>query len=82
MEVKKFNVHNYYSNLNKYVFFIKIEKNSIGIHELIQHSIAKCDQEIRKELYGSVVLSGGSTLFNGMSQRLNKELTTIAPSNY
>jgi actin-related protein len=51
-----------------------------GIHEMIYNSIMKCDIDIRKTLYGNVVLSGGSSLFPGIADRLQKELTSLAPS--
>ncbi|CAA6656449.1 unnamed protein product [Spirodela intermedia] len=34
-----------------------------GIHETTYNSIMKCDVDIRKDLYGNIVLSGGSTMF-------------------
>ncbi|KAM9947735.1 hypothetical protein ACTFIT_001068 [Dictyostelium discoideum] len=51
-----------------------------GIHETIYNSIMKCDVGIHKDLFGSVVLSGGSTMFPGIADRMNKELTALAPS--
>jgi actin-related protein len=33
-----------------------------GVHELIYNTIHKCDQSLRAELYGNVVLAGGSTM--------------------
>src|SRR5712675_2877639 len=44
------------------------------------NSIFKCDLDIRKDLYGNVVLSGGTTMFPGISDRMQKELTALAPS--
>ncbi|KAM1096597.1 hypothetical protein EV2_014640 [Malus domestica] len=52
-----------------------------GIHETTYHSIMKCDVDIRKDLYGNIVLSGGSTIFPGISDRMSKESTVLAPSN-
>lgn len=40
----------------------------------------KCDVDIRKDLYGNIVLAGGSTMFKGMAERLNKEVVALAPS--
>ncbi|KAM9970195.1 hypothetical protein ACTFIR_002043 [Dictyostelium discoideum] len=51
-----------------------------GIHETIYNSIMKCDNDIRRDLYGYVVLSGGSTMFPGIADRMNKELTALEPS--
>jgi len=50
-----------------------------GIHTLTYDSIMKCDVDIRKELYNNVVLSGGTTMFPGIAERLHKELTALAP---
>ncbi|KAM9970194.1 hypothetical protein ACTFIR_002042 [Dictyostelium discoideum] len=53
---------------------------SAGIHETTYNSIMKCDVDIRRDLFGNVVLSGGSTMFPGIADRMNKELTALAPS--
>merc|ERR1712070_1036289 len=37
-------------------------------------------QYIRKDLYANVVLSGGTTMFQGVGERMTKELTALAPS--
>jgi len=39
----------------------------------------KCDFDIRKDLYGNVVLSGGTTMFPGIAERMQKEITNLAP---
>lgn len=36
-----------------------------GIHATCYNSIMRCDLDIRKELYSNIVLSGGTTMFNG-----------------
>ena len=36
-----------------------------GVHELVYNSVMKSDIDIRKDLFGNVVLSGGSTMFPG-----------------
>jgi len=51
-----------------------------GIHETTFNSINKCDIDVRKELYGNVVLSGGSTMYDGLPERMSKELNSLAPS--
>ena len=52
-----------------------------GIHQLLYGSIMKCDVDIRKELYGNVVLSGGSSCFANIAERLTKEVTALAPAS-
>lgn len=44
------------------------------------NSIFKCDLDIRRDLYGNVVLSGGTTMFPGISDRMQKELASLSPS--
>ncbi|KAI3800011.1 hypothetical protein L1987_35317 [Smallanthus sonchifolius] len=51
-----------------------------GIHEMTFKSIMKSDVDIRKDLYGNIVLSGGSTMFPGIADRMRKEITALAPS--
>lgn len=43
-----------------------------GFHELSYNSIMKCDVDIRKELYSNIVMSGGTTMFPGIAERVNK----------
>nr|KAG5710330.1 hypothetical protein BaRGS_009046 [Batillaria attramentaria] len=51
-----------------------------GVHKMINSSIMKCDADVHEELYANIVLSGGSTMFSGISDRMAKEITTIAPA--
>ena len=50
------------------------KKDVKGIHTSLLDSIAKCSPEIYKELYGSIVLSGGCTLFEGIADRIWQEV--------
>ena len=51
-----------------------------GFHEITYQSIMKCDVDIRKDLYNNIVMSGGTTMYPGIPERLNKEVTQLAPS--
>ncbi|XP_071380645.1 actin, non-muscle 6.2 isoform X2 [Centroberyx affinis] len=57
--------------------FIGME--SAGVHETTYNSIMKCDVDIRKDLYANTVLSGGTTMFPGIADRMQKEITALAP---
>jgi len=57
-----------------------IGKEASGIHDTTFRSIMKCDVDIRRDLYANVVLSGGTTMFEGIGERMTKELTALAPS--
>jgi actin beta/gamma 1 len=52
-----------------------------GIHETSFNSIMKCDVDVRKDLYGNIVMSGGTTMYPGISDRMQKEITALAPSS-
>jgi len=51
-----------------------------AIHETTFNSIMKCDVDIRKDLYANNVMSGGTTMFPGIADRMQKEITSMAPS--
>ncbi|OJJ29671.1 hypothetical protein ASPWEDRAFT_55276 [Aspergillus wentii DTO 134E9] len=52
-----------------------------GIHITTFNSIMKCDVDVRKELYGNIVMSGGTTLYPGIPDRVHKEITALAPAS-
>ena len=54
---------------------------SAGIHEATYNSIMKCAVDIRRALYANTVLSGGSTMFPGIADRMQKEITALAPQD-
>jgi actin-related protein len=58
--------------------FLGIE--SCGIHETIFNSIMKCDVVIHKDPYANTVLSGGTTMYAGIADRMQKEIIALAPS--
>nr|GEY97932.1 putative actin family [Tanacetum cinerariifolium] len=57
-----------------------IGMEAAGIHETTYNSIMKCDVDIRKDLYGNIILSGGTTMFPSIADRISKEITALAPS--
>jgi len=50
-----------------------------GIGVCLNNAIQKSDVDLRKTLYGNIVLSGGSTLFTGFGDRLLGEVKRLAP---
>jgi actin-related protein len=60
---------------------VGIESIVGGVGGLVWDSISRCDIDLRKQLLSNVVLSGGSTMFNGFSNRLHRELKNVAPTN-
>jgi len=59
--------------------FLGLEQE--GIHKLTFSSIMKCDVDIRKDLYGNVVMSGGTTMYQGIPERVQKEVKALAPDS-
>jgi len=58
-----------------------IGKEAEGIHQTTYDSIMKCDVDIRKDLYGNIVLSGGTTMFDFIADRMEKEIKNLAPAS-
>ncbi|XP_035674718.1 actin-3-like [Branchiostoma floridae] len=48
-----------------------------GIHQNVHSAIMKSDVEIRKDLCANIVLAGGSTVFQGLGERLEKEVAAL-----
>ena len=53
-----------------------------GIHELVVKSIESCPANMKKDLYDSIILSGGPAMFEGFPERLEKEIILSSPSKY
>jgi actin len=51
-----------------------------GIDMTLFDSIMKCDIDVRKDLFENIVLSGGTTMFPGLPERLDREVTRLAPA--
>ena len=61
-------------------FFNKSDINMRGLHDECCASIQQIDVEIRKYLYSNIVLAGGNTMFEGLPERLTKEIQKLTPS--
>ncbi|KAI4176197.1 MAG: hypothetical protein LQ346_007934 [Caloplaca aetnensis] len=49
-----------------------------GIHQIVVDAINRTDMDLRKSLFGNIVLSGGSTLCKGFGDRLLHEVQRLA----
>lgn len=52
-----------------------------SIQDLTYKSIQECDVDVRRELYQNIILSGGTTMFDGIGERLLKEIENRAPKS-
>jgi len=57
-----------------------IGKEAKGIDVTMFNTIGTCDVDIRKDLYANIVLSGGTTMYEGIADRISKEITALAPN--
>ncbi|MHA1436992.1 MAG: actin, cytoplasmic 2 [Promethearchaeota archaeon] len=51
------------------------------LDDLIVSAINECEVDLRRDLYGNIVLSGGSTMFPGVKERLAKEIKEQIPES-
>lgn len=56
-----------------------IGKEANGVDVTVFKTIMKCGMDIRGDLYNNIILSGGTTMFEGFPERLSKELEMLAP---
>ncbi|XP_063298693.1 actin-1-like [Pelobates fuscus] len=57
----------------------RIGMDSPGIDKMCFHSIMKCDIDLRSTLCSNVLMSGGTSLFPGIGERMTKELARLIP---
>jgi len=56
-------------------------KEASGVDIITYDSILACDIDIRKDLYSNIVLSGGTTMYEGIAERMTKDITAQAPAS-
>ncbi|XP_056436727.1 uncharacterized protein LOC130374150 isoform X1 [Gadus chalcogrammus] len=56
-----------------------IGRDHYGMHESLYKSVLSTDVDLRRELLGNIVLSGGNTLLAGLPERLQRELGRLEP---
>ncbi|XP_075425544.1 actin-related protein T3 isoform X4 [Ascaphus truei] len=50
-----------------------------GIDKLCFNTIMKCDIDLRTSFYSNVIMSGGSSMFAGIEERMTKEMIKMVP---
>ena len=51
-----------------------------GVHKYCFDSVMKCDNDVRRDLFANIILSGGSTLFDRLAERMWYEIHALAPT--
>ena len=52
---------------------------TVPISETVDSVVQNCPIDVRRGLYKNIVLSGGSTMYSGLAERITKEMTALAP---
>ena len=52
-----------------------------GLQEILVESINKTNVDLKKQLYNSILLSGGNMKMKGMKERIHKEIKKLSPKN-
>ncbi|GLT81313.1 hypothetical protein SLA2020_527040 [Shorea laevis] len=59
--------------------FAEVAPSIRGLPQMVLESINKCDVDIRKELFGSILLAGGTASMQQLKERLEKDLLEESP---
>jgi actin-like protein 6A len=51
-----------------------------GVHQMVANCIGSCDVDIKKDLFGGVIITGGNTLFPGFVEKLQRNI--VPPTMY
>ena len=58
-----------------------LQKKDFNITQTCFDTIKKYDDKEQKELYNNIILSGGNSMFEGLQERLKKELKDLVPES-
>ncbi|KAF8764833.1 actin-like protein 6B [Argiope bruennichi] len=56
-----------------------ITGTTMGAAQVVTTSVGMCDIDVRPSLYGGVIVTGGNTLIQGFTERLNRDLSAKTP---
>ncbi|GKV37855.1 hypothetical protein SLEP1_g45827 [Rubroshorea leprosula] len=59
--------------------FAEVAPSVRGLPQMVMDSINRCDVDIRKELFGSILLAGGTASMQQLKERLEKDLLEESP---
>jgi len=54
-----------------------IGRDELGVHEMVFEAIMACDVDVRRDMAENIVLTGGTSLFPGLKERLELELNRM-----
>ena len=54
-----------------------VGEQGASVHQDIFNAIDNCEQDVRRDMYGSIVLAGGTSMFKGLPERVEKEIIAL-----
>ncbi|PXF43717.1 Actin-related protein 4 [Gracilariopsis chorda] len=57
-------------------------KGMLSISEMAFKAVSGCDVDLRRDLFNSVVITGGTSLMPGLVERVTRELALMSPQAY
>ena len=57
-----------------------ISKKGVGLHKSIVDVVQQCEAKTHPKLYQNIVLTGGNTMFEGIGDRILKEISHLVPT--
>ena len=57
-----------------------VGKEGLGMADLVKATVNACDIDVRRDMYENIVLSGGTTMYKGLPERLTKDIKAIIPA--
>lgn len=54
-----------------------LDSDITSLDKMVFNTIARCDVDLQKKLFSNVFLTGGSTMFAGFAERLQKDVTRL-----
>ena len=58
-----------------------IGKEGVGIAQACYNSIQKCDIDLKQTLYNNIFLTGGTSMFEGLTERFKDEIIKLVPES-
>jgi actin-related protein len=59
----------------------EVDYDQETLQSLVHHCLTKCDNDVKKDLLANIVIVGGGSLIDGVSNRLTYELNELVPTN-
>lgn len=64
------------------LFTTKPDEGMFSMSDLVFKSISESDVDLRRDLFGCVVITGGTSMIPGVVERITKELAILIPQAY